>query len=217
MNRTPGSIYDVLVRSEEAGYFAWCLAAIVPWEPLPDEEPKKKGSKPPPPLPTLASREGIRAPNKLTDVITAAHRHRSSILELKNAVCEKAPYVNERDRFGMAIRGWDFRGGHWRLQVLYALLFEVMERTPQTSRETILSEWQQFLDHLEDLEVMDAPAIKRLLDGTQLAKALGVKPGKWMTKALDVVMEWQLRHIGETDPAGAIEEVRSRKQELDIP
>jgi hypothetical protein len=55
---------------------------------------------------------------------------------------------------------------------------KVMERTPETSRETILSEWQQFLNRLKELEVIDAPAIKRLLDGTQLAKALGVKPGK---------------------------------------
>jgi hypothetical protein len=166
------------------------------------------------------------SPTKLTDVITAAHRHRLAILELKNAVRDKAPYVKERERFGMAIREWDFKGGHWRLQVLYALLVEVMERTRPTAkgteeeksgREQIFLEWQAFLDHLEDLDVMDAPAIKRLVDGTQLAKALGVKPGKWMTAALDVVMRWQLQHVGETDPAGAIEEVKARKEELGIP
>lgn len=216
-NKTPGSIYSLLVRSEEGAYFAWCLAAIAPWEQLPDEKPKKEGGKPPPPLPTLASREGVRAPNKLTDVITDAHRHRAAIVALKDAVRDKAPYLQERDRFGMAIRSWDSRSGHWRLQVLYAILFDVMMRTPQISREEVLLEWQAFLDHLEDLDVMDAPSIKRLLDGTQLAKALGVKPGKWMAKALDVVMEWQLRHKGVTDPAGAVEEVRSRREELQIP
>lgn len=214
--KTPGSIYDVLVRSEEAGYFAWALAAVAPWEQLPDPTPSKSGGKPPLPLATLASREGFRAPNKLTDVITAAHRHRLSVLELKDAVRDKAPYCTERDRFGMTIRGWDSRGGHWRLQVLYALLVEVMERSGD-GREAILTEWQRFLDHLEELEVMDAPAIKRLVDGNQLARELGVKPGRWMAAALDVVMAWQLRHLGEKDPAGAIEEVRSRKEELGIP
>lgn len=165
------------------------------------------------------------SPTKLTDVITAAHRHRLSILELKNAVRDKAPYAKERERFGMAIREWDCKGGHWKLQVLYALLVEVMERTPthtkrqepETAREQVFSEWQAFLDHLEELDVMDAPAIKRLIDGTQLAKALGVKPGKWMAAALDVVMRWQLQHAGETDPAGAIEEVKAKKEELGIP
>ncbi|OIW32450.1 poly A polymerase C-terminal region-like protein [Coniochaeta ligniaria NRRL 30616] len=223
--KTPGSIYHVLVRSDEAAYFAWQLSAVVPFEQLPDEESRKPG-KPPIPWATQANRGGLMSPTKLTDVITAAHRHRLAILELKNAVRDKAPYVRERERFGMAIREWDFKGGHWKLQVLYALLFEVMERTGEgakagkdgaATREEIFMEWQGFLDHLEELDVMDAPAIKRLVDGTQLAKALGVKPGKWMAAALEVVMRWQLQHVGETDPAGAIEEVKARKEELDIP
>ena len=219
--KTPGSIYDVLVRSDEAAYFAWQLAAVAPYEQLPDDEPKKPG-KPPVPLATQANRGGLMTPTKLTDVITAAHRHRLAILELKNAVRDGAPYVRERERFGMAIREWDFRGGHWKLQVLYALLFEVMERTggeagERATREEIFSQWQGFLDHLEELDVMDAPAVKRLIDGTQLAKALGAKPGKWLTAALDVVMVWQLQHVGETDPAGAVEEVKARRKELGIP
>ncbi|KAB5540479.1 hypothetical protein GE09DRAFT_1137363 [Coniochaeta sp. 2T2.1] len=223
--KTPRSIHDVLVRSDEAAYFSWQLVAVVPYEQLPDEESKKPG-KPPIPLATQASRGGLMSPTKLTDVITAAHRHRSAILDLKNAVRDNAPYVSERERFGMAIRDWDFKGGHWRLQVLYALLFEVMELTTpharrhksaEAAREEVFTEWQGFLDHLENLEVMDAPAIKRLIDGTQLAKALGVKPGRWMTAALDVVMRWQLQHKGATDPAGAVEEVKARREELGIP
>lgn len=63
---------------------------------------------------------------------------------------------------------------------------------------------------------MDAPHAKRLIDGRQLAAALGVKPGKWMAKALDVCMAWQLRNPGEADPAGAVEEVRRRREELGI-
>jgi hypothetical protein len=224
VRKTPGSIYDVLVRSEEAAYYAWQLAAVVPYEQIPDEESKKPG-KPPIPWATQANRGGLMSPTKITDVITAGHRHRLAIHRLKNAVRDNAPYVSERERFGMAIREWDSKGGHWKLQVLYALLVEVMERTGdrakgqsvETVREKVFLEWQAFLDHLEDIDVMDAPAIKRLIDGTQLAKALGVKPGRWMTAALDVVMRWQLQHAGETDPAGAIEEVKARKEELGIP
>ena len=68
------------------------------------------------------------------------------------------------------------------------------------------------------MEIMDAAAEKSIIDGTSLAKALGgVKPGVWMKPALDVVMEWQLRNPGNTDPAGAIEEVKKRAQELKIP
>jgi hypothetical protein len=144
--------------------------------------------------------------------------------------------MNERDLFGIAIRDWHAQGNHWRLQVLYALLVEVMEKTGavpsvndptnketgedkagKASREQIFSEWQGFLDHLEELQITDAPHVKSLVNGTQLAQSLGVKPGKWTASALDVVMRWQLRNRGVTDPAGAIEEVRSRKEEIGIP
>lgn len=79
--------------------------------------------------------------------------------------------------------------------------------------------WQAFLDHIgpEGLDVLEAPSLRRIIDGKQLADAMGVKPGKWMAKALDVCVAWQLRHPYATDPAGAIEEVRARKKELEIP
>lgn len=68
------------------------------------------------------------------------------------------------------------------------------------------------------MDIMDAASEKNIIDGTSLSKALGgIKPGVWMRPALDVVMEWQLRNPGVKDPAGAIEEVKKRSEELDIP
>ncbi|KAI1336069.1 hypothetical protein F5Y15DRAFT_395915 [Xylariaceae sp. FL0016] len=219
INRTPGSIFDVLVRTDEASYYAYVLAALAPWASV--EEPLHSGTgKPPPPMVTLAGREGIKAPNKLCDLTTASQRHREEIMSLKNAVVEKAPFINERDRFGMAIRHWEARGGNWKLQVLSALLVESMQRWNLKGGDVnnaFHSEWQQLLDHLQELDVMEAPTLKRIIDGTQLAKTLGVKPGKWMTQALEVCVAWQLRHPGETDPAGAVEEVQSKREELGIP
>jgi hypothetical protein len=64
---------------------------------------------------------------------------------------------------------------------------------------------------------MEAPSLKRIIDGNQLAKALGVNPGKWMAKALEVCVAWQLRHPDATGPAGAVVEVSKRREELGIP
>ena len=131
-NRTPASIYDVLVRSDEAAYFAWVLAAVAPFAqlPLPPNTAKGRAS---PPYGTLAAREGIKAPNKLCDVCTAAHNFRDQIMTLKRAVLEgDRDVMDARDRFGMEIRLWDARGGHWRLQVLFALLVEAMDVLPRT-------------------------------------------------------------------------------------
>jgi hypothetical protein len=225
--KTPGSLYDLLVTSEEARYYAWSLATLTPWEQLPDDPPLAPG-KPALPLPMQAARGGFKAPNKLCDIITAAHRHRPAILELRDVVRERRESMNERDRFGMTIREWDSRGGNWRLQVLYAILVDVEIRLGVGSKggggggegatlESVLAEWQQFLDHLVELDVMNAPSIKRLVDGKILAKELGVQPGVWMGAALNVALAWQFRNPGARDPAGAVEEVRRRRQELGIP
>ncbi|KAL1911318.1 CCA tRNA nucleotidyltransferase, mitochondrial [Sporothrix stenoceras] len=241
--KTPGSIYDTLVHTEEAEYLAWVIAAIVPWgqvapPPTPPPPPppvltkgKNKGkpgnvsTKPPPPPIVATLRDGIRATNKFCDVVNGGYRHRDEILVLKQIVLDrKEPEMNERDRFGMAIRNWDNHGSNWRLQVLYALLWEVLvlaestapNRPAQEQIDSLLRGWQTFLEQIETLDLYDAPHIKRLLDGKQVAAALGIRPGPWMTTAMDICMAWQLRNPEETDPAGALEEVRQRKDEVGI-
>ncbi|KXH59592.1 poly A polymerase head domain-containing protein [Colletotrichum salicis] len=207
-DKVPRSIYDILVISEEAAYFAWNLAAVTPYSHIREEVPlpKARGTVP---LTTLVAREGIKAPNKLCDVITAAYRHRAEILGLKQGFGAGKSRTTERSIVGMAIRKWDSHGGHWRVQVLYALLVEAIEKLPSDSttgkyphfpthhKKEFLSGWQRFLDYLADLDVMDAPSLTRLVDGRLLGKELGVRPD-------------------ETEPAGAIEEVRQRAVELGI-
>ncbi|KAL6412369.1 CCA tRNA nucleotidyltransferase, mitochondrial [Ilyonectria robusta] len=221
-DKTPDSIGHLLIHNEDGFYCSWNLAAVSPWMTVDHPpNPKRKANAPPPVA--VAAREGFKAPNKLTDIITASYRNRSEILSLKKAVCSREAFINERDRFGMAIRRWDAQVGSWRLQVLNAILVEVMEVLQQWSSEDakgqteFLAGWKDFLDHLAKLDVLEAPSLKRLLDGRQLAKALGTKPGIWTGKALDVCVAWQLRHPEENDPAGAIEEVRQRREELGIP
>ena len=209
--------YGLLNLGGEARYYAWNLAALTPWAQLPDDPPLARG-KPAPPLAAQAAREGFKAPNKLFTLITAAHRHRPEITELKRIVCTKLPEAEERDRFGMAISRWEAKGSHWQLQVLYAVLVEVQGRTEAdaAATETVMAEWQQFWDHLIGLDLMNAPSIKPLIDGRVLAKKLGVNSGKWMGAALDVTMAWQLRNPGADDIDGAVEEVRRRRDELGI-
>lgn len=132
-NRTPSSIADLLALKEDAVYCAWNLAAMSPWMVV-TEPPNFKRKANAPPLVAIVAREGFKAPNKLSDVIAASYKHRDEILFLKNAVCNHAPFVNERDRFGMAIRKWEAHGGSWRLQILSALLVEAIEA---------LDEWPQ--------------------------------------------------------------------------
>jgi tRNA nucleotidyltransferase (CCA-adding enzyme) len=83
--------------------------------------------------------------------------------------------------------------------------------------EKLFSSWHLFLDRLDELGIMDAPSWKHIVDGKQLSKALGVKAGIWMKEALNVSLAWSFRNPGITDPAEAIDEVRQRAEELQIP
>ncbi|KAF4908261.1 CCA tRNA nucleotidyltransferase [Colletotrichum viniferum] len=217
-DRVPGSIYNTLVATDEAAYLAWALAAVIPYSHVKDEVafPKSKGTIP---VTTLVAREGIKGPNRLCDMITGASRHCRQITAMKDNVCAKNPPFSQRDIVGMAVRQWDAQGGHWQTQIVYAILVEATDKLESLSDSDVsgfLAGWKCFLDHLADLDVMDAPSLRRLVDGRLLTKELGVRPGKWMGQALEVCVAWQLRHRGETDPAGAIAEVRQRSKELGI-
>lgn len=127
VNETPKSIYQSLVRSDDAKYFGWILAALAPWTTVPEPVPVKKG-KIPLPLGTMVVREGIKADNKLCNAVTGAFRDFEQIIKLKDDIANSEPYVNERDTIGMMIRRWDAQGGHWRLQALFAILVEAMNK-----------------------------------------------------------------------------------------
>lgn len=80
----------------------------------------------------------------------------------------------------------------------------------------MLKSYKSFLQHLAKLNILDVDTFKSLLKGTDLAKALGTKPGPWMKEALDVVMAWQLRNPDSTDAAAAIDAVKaSRNKQTD--
>jgi hypothetical protein len=232
-NDTPGSIYQSLVRSEDAKYLAWILAALVPWSSVPQTPPAKQKGKALP-MGGVVAREGIKADNKICSVVSGAFNHYQEIIELKNAILVKTSYTNERDTVGMTIRRWESQGGNWRLQALFAILVETMNGKTSMGRwlpcifysianfgpgyEEHFGQWQGFIDHLEAMEIMDAPSLRLILSGTELSQALGgLRPGPWMKPALDVCMEWQLRNPGVEDPTGAIEEVKKRSEKLKIP
>ncbi|PQE16298.1 hypothetical protein CJF32_00006164 [Rutstroemia sp. NJR-2017a WRK4] len=216
-NETPGSLYKTLVRSDDAKYISWILAAVVPWTTIPPAEPSKPGAKAPPPYGALVAREGLKAESKLCSMVAGAFKQYAEITELKVAVNEGDSHVHDRGTIGMMIRRWESQGGHWKSQVLFAILVEALKLQTADGYESLLEGWQKFVDHLIALDVMEAPAIRGIVDGKLLSKTLGVKPGVWMGPALNVCMEWQLRNPGTTDTDAAIDEVRKRKEELKIP
>jgi tRNA nucleotidyltransferase (CCA-adding enzyme) len=110
------------------------FAALCPWAEVATPTPSKPGGKAPLPFATMVAREGIKANNRTCDAITAAFRHREEITSFKNAVVNKELWTHKRDRLGMAIRRWDATGGHWKVQVVLAILVEAMTSTESNGK-----------------------------------------------------------------------------------
>lgn len=76
--------------------------------------------------------------------------------------------------------------------------------------------WRAFVNHLQQLDLTEAPHLKPLVDGRKLMQSFGIKGGKWMAPAMEICMAWQLRNPQSMDPEGALDEVRQHKEELGI-
>jgi len=80
----------------------------------------------------------------------------------------------------------------------------------------VLNGYATWLQGLKAQDLLEVDSLKPLVNGNQLSKALEEKPGPWMTKALEVVIEWQLRTPESDDAEEAIAEVRRRKEGIGL-
>lgn len=230
-------ISAILLRNSDDTFLAWMVVCFVPWARQTQKLPNKATSKKPPSAASLAAKEGIKADNKITKVVDEAVSHLDEIIAMKNDVNDQSQQTTsplkrkhgtaDRASQGQSIRKW---GTHWRTSVIHALLTQVGEsETPSgkllvfgmlnallTRLETqkILNGYAFWLSDLQSFDLLDVDQLKSMVHGNQLTKALGAKNGPWVSKALDMTMEWQLRNPDETDPAGAIAEVVARRKEL---
>ncbi|KAK8162072.1 tRNA nucleotidyltransferase [Phyllosticta citrichinensis] len=209
-------VWTMTIHDAEEAYTSWIISAIVPYADAPEPKPVKAGTKVSPPVAAQVVREAIKATNKIFDVIIASVKNLEHITSLKDkfAVQQRQPHKKQegedataRDTIGMAIRQW---GQTWRSQALFALLYEVLN-APDSEQEIIAS-YGNWFSHIKSQEITEAYALKPLIDGKTLAKALETNPGPWMKDALDVVMAWQLRNPDVQDPSEAIEEVRIHRK-----
>ncbi|KAF2083294.1 hypothetical protein K490DRAFT_52041 [Saccharata proteae CBS 121410] len=215
------TVRSTLIRDADEKYLAWTLSAIVPWADAPEQQPARPGSRPPPPVATSVAREGFKAPNKVCDIVTASIKNLEEIRNMKDALVRQKTSPQKQiegedpaapDVIGMTIRRW---GPTWRSQVVFAILYEVLNK--HADEDAITKGYATFISHISSLNLTEAYALKPLLDGKALAKALSTPPGPWMKSALDVVMVWQLRNPGVTDPSAAIEEVKNQRSGELIP
>ena len=218
------TIQTLLVRDVNDLFLAWMLACFVPWAREPSTPSWKVTAKKTPCPASIVARQGLKADSKICKVVDDSVMYLQEIESFRDAMCQReesptSPLKRKaisvsRDVQGQAIRSW---GSSWRSMVLFALLTNAADAKTFEEREASTMMYATWLRHVESLDLLDVHQLKPLVNGNQIAKALGAgKVGPWMKKAMDIAMEWQLRNPDASDPAGGVQEVLDRKRELGV-
>ncbi|PGH23721.1 hypothetical protein AJ80_02149 [Polytolypa hystricis UAMH7299] len=193
----------ILIRDKNEQYYSWLLAALSPWITVPPALPTKKAKDVAPRVASVA-RESLRADNKTLAILKAASNHREMIWKFKNAYTNseiEGTLPEIRQKIGLFIRTMSHE---WRLCVVSALLVEIMQGA---KLEQVFEEYEKFVLYIEKQGLADANLLRPLANGRELGAALGVKAGPWMMRALEMVIEWQLKNPDISDTDMAIAEV----------
>ncbi|KAL8990767.1 MAG: hypothetical protein Q9169_008043 [Polycauliona sp. 2 TL-2023] len=208
-------IKSILFPKPKDACSMWLLCAFIPWGRVERPASKKAGALAPTSA-MLAAQEGIKADNPSAKLIDNAASHLEAIIQVRKAMTEdgststnplKRKHDNvSRQEQGLSIRGW---GPNWRCSVMFAILTEVAEASPE-KHDILLEKYAQWLTALKHLDLLEAYQLKPLVDGKKLCDDFVVEDGVWVGKALKEIIAWQLQHPSNLDPETAISENREK-------
>jgi hypothetical protein len=81
---------------------------------------------------------------------------------------------------------------------------------------TVLQSYDQFLSYIFEQGLDSAFELKPIVNGDEVKRFLNAKSGRWLSTALDFVIQWQLLHPESQDKQQALEELGRRREELGI-
>ncbi|CAI7575158.1 unnamed protein product [Penicillium crustosum] len=202
-------IREILFRDESTIYYAWIIATFAPWTSIPGRT--GKGSKPLPPRAVEVGRDSLRSDNKTLNALRAAALHYKETIATKTALLANeisGTPAEIRQHIGLQMRSWN---KDWKLCVLLAILQENMALRDFAE---VAREYDQFLAYIVEKDLEGVCELKPIVNGDEIMKSLGAKKGPWMSKAVNMAMEWQLLHPDSTDKEKALEEIAGRRAEL---
>ena len=128
------------LHAGEKSYLLWLLSTVVPWKDAPYPTVSKK---PAPPIAYAVIRNGLSAPNRYCDVISAAVKNFYCIIKAKDdfiVLKRRGQGANDsggsggRDILGLAIRSW---GSSWKSQVSFCIMAEAEQAQESGRGKTI--------------------------------------------------------------------------------
>ncbi|KAE8395735.1 hypothetical protein BDV23DRAFT_144652 [Aspergillus alliaceus] len=206
-------VRDLLIRDASETHHAWVIAAFAPWTTVPDRTPQGPKAKPLPPRAAEVAKDSLRSDNKTINLLRDASRFWRSIVDVKTSLLEdrmSGTPAEIRQHIGLHIRTWQ---KDWKLCCVLSMLQEVSQGRDFSG---VIEEYNKFLSYIIDNELENVYDMKPIVNGGEIIQHFGASKGPWMSKALDMVIKWQLLHPEISDKKKALEELSNRKDELGI-
>ncbi|KAH7883919.1 hypothetical protein F5I97DRAFT_1930135 [Phlebopus sp. FC_14] len=169
-------------------------ASLFPFDGITYRDPKRREHL----LVEAVIREGLKFGNKnyyldgISALYSAASHLRGLSLEEKRF---KTP--SERVSIGLLLRHHKVHkptsGSHWSTSLLFSLVCELVPLEGDTAANCI-HRYNAFVSRVEELGVDKAVDARPLLNGNEVIKVVGSKPGPWTAVLLAKIVEWQLEH-----------------------
>ncbi|KAL3467762.1 hypothetical protein BJX64DRAFT_273776 [Aspergillus heterothallicus] len=192
-----------LVRDPLEMYYAWMIAAHAPWS-IVTTRVHPTGKKPNLPRMAEVARDSLRADNKTITLLRQAASHWRNIIDVKTAVVrgqmEGTPAVI-RQQVGLHVRSWE---KDWRLCILLSLLQEIMQGSAFVQ---VVQTYDQFLSYIVEQGLDSVFELRPIVNGDEIKQFLNAKSGRWLSSALELVVQWQLLHPHSQDKQQALEEL----------
>ncbi|KAL4883430.1 hypothetical protein BJY04DRAFT_226490 [Aspergillus karnatakaensis] len=206
-------VRTILIRDSLEEYYSWIISAFAPWSAVAPRAQGEKKGKPPLPRAAEVARDCLRADNKTVDVLTHAAAAWRDIIDVKYAVVEgrmQGTAAEVRQQVGLHIRSWS---KDWRLCILLSLLHEIMQGGEFID---VVKSYDQFISYILEQGLEGACELKPIVNGGDVMKTFKAKMGPWMSKALDLVIQWQLLNPDIHDKQRALEYLESKREELEL-
>lgn len=152
-----------------------------------------------------AAKDGIKASRKLVKIIGDSVKHNDAVSKM---LPEGGKANYSRSQLGMFVRNL---GQSWRSHVVYAMLCDFAEQP----FESVTERYQVLLDAIHKQDLLGAAETIPVLKGNKIQQAMGVNGGPWLTKATNMVVEWQFDNPCGSEEA-ALAMITGRKAELGL-
>ncbi|KAJ5329487.1 hypothetical protein N7452_009877 [Penicillium brevicompactum] len=206
-------VCGILFSDKSTIYYSWMVATFSPWFSRPPRPMKGKEKRPPPPRAVEVGRDSLKTDNKNLTVLRAAALNYEEITQTKTALLSNnitGTPAEIRQRIGLLIRAWN---KEWKLSILGAILQEVMGHRDFTE---VVQEYDRFLAYIVENDLEEVCDLRPIVNGDEIMKSLGAKKGPWMSKAVNMSLEWQLLHPEIDDKETALKEIAGRRAELGL-